>query len=44
MGLLMRKRWFRNSVDSMKGLVCDKLREKTRLNLDERNEKLVSGK
>ena len=42
--LLMRRRWFRNLVDGMKGLVCEKLREKTRLDWDERNGKLVSEK
>ena len=29
--LSMKKRWFRNLVDGMKGLVCEKLRERTRL-------------
>ena len=39
----MKKRWFRNLVDGMKGLVCEKLREKTRLDRDGRDGELFSG-
>ena len=42
--LLMRKRWFQNFVDGMKGLVCEKRKEKTRLDWDERNRESISGK